>query len=169
MESSSDLGTRGSGSTRGAYCSSLIVAGFFVWASVMKLLGPDEFGRVVWAVLEKAPSSQLAVGLGVALAGIELALALLLVIEPKRALWRKIGIVLLVVFCGVLVRLMFMVDPPSCGCLSINLGRGTSVEQITGLGRNVALIWLLLISMRVGSDERCQATELLPLAEEGAR
>jgi len=141
---------------------------FFAWASFMKFMAPDDFARVVYAVLGEAPSMRIAVLLGVGLAGAELALALLLVLDRQSDLWKKAGVLLLVLFCGVLIRLLLMTDPPSCGCLSVRIGRGTSVEQITGLGRNLALGWLLVLSMRSSDTTPADATDPVPEAVQGA-
>ncbi|RMH14443.1 MAG: prepilin-type N-terminal cleavage/methylation domain-containing protein [Planctomycetota bacterium] len=111
-------------------------------------MNPDGFAYVVWKVLGTWPSLSASVWIGLALSAFELALAMYLLVarQTTRALIAS-GIVL-IVFCIVLVRLMLMEDPPSCGCLSAPGLQGSKVEHAAGLGRNIALVWMITIVMR---------------------
>lgn len=58
---------------------------------------------------------------------------------------------LCVIFIGVLLRLLFMADPPGCGCLSIATPRAGAFELPLGLLRNIGLIWLASLGLRTSA------------------
>ncbi len=90
--------------------------------------------------------------MGLLVAASEIALAAALLADPRSRRWVQVSVGLLVLYSLVLVRLLFMDDPPSCGCLSVPGLRGTTEEAAAGLLRNAALIWLGSVALRTPID-----------------
>lgn len=116
----------------------------------MKSIDPDEFGRVVHRVLWEVPSPSLALGIGLGVAAIEVTLGLLLVLDRASRIWLRVSILVLACFSLVLLQLLLMPDPPSCGCLSAPGLRGNASEHWLGLVRNAGLTWIAFLMLAPG-------------------
>ncbi|MCL4222213.1 MAG: type II secretion system GspH family protein [Phycisphaerales bacterium] len=129
-----------------------VVAAVLLWGGTVKSIYPDDFGRVVHRVLWEIPSPSLAVGIGLGVAALEVSLGLLLVLDRVARLWLRVGILVLACFSLVLLRLLLMPDPPSCGCLSSPGLRGGASEHWLGLVRNAGLAWIAILGLASGPD-----------------
>ncbi|KAA0212334.1 MAG: hypothetical protein DYG94_14815 [Leptolyngbya sp. PLA3] len=113
-----------------------MVAAVLVWGALAKLYGPDDFGVVVWPLLDQHIKPPVAVLLGLLLAWFEFALALAILFGKRLRTSLAVTGILLTAVILVLVRLMTMPDAPSCGCLVAPGLRAHPYEHALGIVRN---------------------------------
>lgn len=137
----------------------VMIALLFLSASILKSIDAPAFRNVVgdlvkymWPSTSELPEPLRYPGISIittTVITLEAAIAALILLKPTRSLGLKLALVLLIGFTGILTLLLFMPNPPSCGCLG---GAGTSsnnatIDATVGITRNIALIvlafWIL--------------------------
>ncbi len=80
------------------------------------------------------------------IAGFEAALAGWLFLRPMSPAARRVAFVTILAFSGVLAFLLTSTHPPACGCFAgLIRFESAKTELVFGIGRNMALLGLLLI------------------------
>lgn len=135
---------------RGLACAAAtVVGGVFVWAGVVKAMRPE---IAMPAVRELLPSGMQGVssvlGAVCALAAIEIAVGLSLVMRRQPMRWGIVAAGLLAVYTGYLGWLLMRPDAPRCGCLGIEVGATARQEHLAGVMRNVGLMLCAVLVMR---------------------
>ncbi|HYE02561.1 MAG TPA: MauE/DoxX family redox-associated membrane protein [Phycisphaerales bacterium] len=131
-----------------------LLGGVFLWAGVHKCLEPLAFSRVVLYLMpDGLRSAPHALGLGIGLAMLELALGMGILLWPRKKCVLAAALILFGGFGLVLGYLAASAGAPSCGCLSlVMLGHGPT-DAALGLLRNAGLAWIACCLLRWRDEE----------------